>query len=165
MLKCTTNHCHHDALEGSDKCKSHGNEVQRVRRYKLVSKNLQERLDDLSTVDNMTSLRGEVALAQTALEERINSLGDSPAASEVAGAHAAINDSLRTIEKLVASMHKHDLANDEVLSKVSIIKLCGDIIDVIANRLAPFEDHVDYPGVIDSIDQDILLLVDRATND
>ena len=165
MAKCSTDHCHHDALDGSPKCSAHGDEEQRVRRYKFTSKKLQERLDELDQVENPASLRAEVLLAHSALEQRINALGPDPAASDIAGAHGAINDSLRTIEKLVASMHKQDLATNEVLAKHTAFKLVADIVDAISNRLAPFEDHAEYPKLIDNIAEDLQTLVDDASNE
>lgn len=162
-MKCLK--CHHDALDGSEYCPAHGSEPQRVRRYKLTSKKLQDRITELEAVDNPASLEAEVYLAHSILEERINSLGEDPTASELASAHSAINDSVRTIEKLVASMHKQNLASGEVLTKDSAYRLIGAIVDAVSSRLLPFEELPEYPGVVDGIASDCQKLVEEANNE
>jgi hypothetical protein len=150
-------------IEGTNKCPRHTNERERVRRYKLTSQKLQTRLNELTSVDYMASLKEEVAMATILCEERINEAGDDPV--KLVAAHAAINDSLRTIDKLVQSMHKHDIATGEVLSKAALERLMGRIVEVVAQHLEPFSDHPDYPDTIDKIDEAVADLIDSANNE
>jgi len=162
-MKCTVPSCYHDVIEGTEKCPRHTNERQRVRRYKLTSKKTQQRLEELTSVDYMASLKEEVAMATILCEQRINEAGDDPVAQ--VAAHSAINDSLRTIDKLVQSMHKHDIATGEVLSKPALVRLMGRIVGVVAQHLEPFSDHPDYPNTIDKIAEACGELIDEANND
>lgn len=163
-MKCKIEHCQHQRVDESEFCQRHSNEKQRVRQYRLNSKRLQDRIDELTQVEAMASLKAEVALAQIQLEERYNALGVDPSASEVAAVHKDVNDSLRTIEKLVASMHKNDLAINAVFSRFAAFQLIADIVDAVSNRLEPFADHPEYPALIDNIDNDLEKIVNNATN-
>lgn len=162
-MKCQHDpNCQHDAVPGTDRCKRHTNERQRVRRYNLTNSKLQERVDALTEVDYMASLEQEVALAQTMLEQRLNAAGDNPV--EIIAAHEAANRSLETISKLVQVMHKHDLATGEVLSKTALHRLMAKVIDKIAGRLEVFTDHPGYAQTIDLIADDVETLIEKADN-
>jgi len=160
-MKCIK--CNHDAIEGTDKCPSHSNERARVRRYKLKNQDLMERMADLTSVDYMASLKEEVALAQTMLEQRINMAGSDTLA--ILATHDATNKSLETILKLVAAMQKHDMATGEVLAKPALERLMGNIVEDIAKELSPFEDHPQYADVIDRIFDRIGTRIESATNE
>lgn len=162
-MKCNIESCYHDVVEGTAKCSRHTNERQRVRRYKLSSKRVQDRIRDFSSVDYAASLKEEVAIATFMCEERLNEAGDDPA--KLIAAHSAINDSLRTIDKLVSSMYKHDIQSGEVLSKPALIKLIGAVVDVVAEHLAPFSEHPDYPDTMDKIEVAIDTLIEEAENE
>lgn len=162
-MKCDQPNCYHNSLPGTDKCKRHTDEKQRVRRYKLTNQKLQERINEITGVDYMASLEEEVALAQTMLEERLNAAGNDPAS--IIAAHEATNKSLETISKLVQVMHKHSIATGEVLSKTALLRLMQDIIGVVAEELDPFSSHEAYPGVIDRIAEKVANLVEDAQNE
>lgn len=163
MTKCSTKNCYHDTEPGTDKCRRHGNERQRVRRYHLTNQRLQERVQQLTNVDYMASLEEEVALAQTMLEQRLNHAKDDPAA--IIDAHEATNRSLETISKLVQVMHKHNLATGEILSKPALHRLMAEIVGDIAGELDAFSEHPAYAEVIDRIDEKITARIEAATND
>lgn len=162
-MKCQHNsNCHHDAVPGTDRCESHTNKRERVRRYKLVNKKLQDRIGELTSVDYMASLEEEVALAQTMLEERLNAAKSDPL--EIIAAHEATNRSLETISKLVQVMHKHDIATGEVLSKPALLRLMAGVIEDIAAELEPFAEHPGYADVMDNIANKIEQRIERANN-
>ncbi len=163
-MKCQHNsNCHHDAVSGTDRCGSHTNARERVRRYKLTNKKLQDRVQELTAVDYMASLEEEVALAQTMLEERLNAAGGD--SLEIIAAHEATNRSLETISKLVQVMHKHDLATGEVLSKPALHRLMSGIVEDIGNELEVFVDHPAYSQVMDNIENAIVKRIENTTND
>lgn len=111
----------------------------------------------------MASLKSEVALAQTMLEQRLNAAGDNSA--EIVSCHNAVNSSLDTINRLVASMHKYDLASGEVLSKPALTRLMGGVIDDVASELEAFQDHPEYAGAIDRIEARIAIRIEETTNE
>lgn len=162
-MKCNTQHCHHQAITGTEKCQRHTDETARVRRYRLTNPNLQERIDELTSVDYMASLKSEVALAQTMLEERLNACGTNP--TEIIAAHIAVNSSLETINRLVTSMQKFDLATGEVLAKTALARLIAGAVDDIANEIEVFSDHPDYIGVMDRIEERLSIRIEEATNE
>jgi len=162
-MKCTTDHCNHNALTGQPKCKRHTDEEQRVRSYRLNNAKLQNRVDELTSVDFMSSLKAEVALAQTMLEQRLNSAGSSSA--EIVACHMAVNSSLETINRLVASMHKYDLSTGEVLAKPALTRLMGQVVDDIATELEAFQDHPAYADVMDRIADRLAARIKETTNE
>jgi len=162
-MKCNTKHCNHDTLLGEPKCKRHTDEERRVRSYQLNNTNFQGRLDELTSADFMFSLKSEVALAQTMLEQRLNSAGDNTA--EIVACHMAVNSSLETINRLVASMHKYDIATGEVLAKPALTRLMDQVVNDIATELEAFQDHPAYADVMDRISDRLTTRIKNATND
>lgn len=117
----------------------------------------------MTSVDYMASLKSEVALAQTMLEERLNAAGTD--AAEIVASHNAVNSSLETINRLVTSMQKFDLATGEVLAKSALIQLMAGIIEDVAEELEAFADHPEYANMIDRIEDKLAARIEEANNE
>lgn len=112
--------------------------------------------------DSLTTLRSEVVLLKSMIEQRLNSARTD---AEKISAFNAVHPALSTLEKLVSSIHKLETQSSQSLSKEVALDLAREI-----GRLIVVEfNKADLPPgtrdrLVDSLSAKIAQAVSSATN-
>lgn len=107
--------------------------------YLLTNPRFQTRLTELSTADEIKSLRGEVAIARMLVEERFNK---SATDQDLQSATGAINALLLTIEKLVSRSHVLEQNLGQLYHRSTIVQMMQAFIAVVDEEVRPLEDGI-----------------------
>ena len=116
--------CPKQALTGTNFCKSHApvgaklNPI--IDQYRITCKLIEESTLRHAQTDNLKSIRGELALARSLLESRLNMVQNE---AEMVAAMPSCKDYLALIDKLVSSLHTMDLKLSNLLDKRALVKL------------------------------------------
>ena len=143
--------CLRDALEGSQYCKTHAKGKKgldpEMRQYLLTEAQMKASTDRHGAVEQIKSLREEVAIARSLVERRLNMIETD---SDLLAACGPVNSLLLTIERLVTSCHKLEESLGDLLAKAAIPKLAQALIAVIIKEL---ENVDDYETIVDRISE------------
>lgn len=104
------------------------------RQYLLTNPRFQARLTQLSTADEIKSLRDEVAIARMLVEERLNDTNH-----DLFQSSGAINALLLTIEKLVSRSHILEQNLGQLYRKGTIVQMMQAFITVVDEEVRPLE--------------------------
>lgn len=141
--------CTNKVVDGTKYCPIHiarlhknvSDEKQRI--YKLTL--FRARAQEMSDHNEHTNLREEVGILRMTLE----SLLESCESSTDLLIHAnRITDLTRTIQKIVADCHRIDKFTAKYLDKTAVLKLAGDIIDILCK-------HIDDVELLEAISNEI----------
>ena len=155
--------CWHQVIEGSTLCPSciadGGRMVEANRqRYLLTDPRFQVRLAELSTADEIKSLRDEVAIARILVEERLNKIKND---QDLFSACGSINALLLTIEKLVSRSHILEQNLGQLYHKSTIIQMMQAFVEIVDEEVRPLEGGI---GAIDRIVEGIYGYAQQARN-
>lgn len=107
--------------------------------YLLTNPRFQTRLAQLSTADEIKSLRDEVAIARMLVEERLNkSITDQ----DLLSATGSINTLLLTIEKLVSRSHILEQNLGQLYHRSTIVQMMQAFVAVVDDEVRPLEGGV-----------------------
>lgn len=130
-----TGQCMNLAMEGSDYCAAHGgnkgqesSEKERLRNYKLKCAAIRRNMIEKSHSTGIKSLRDEIALARTVLEEVLNKCDT---AVDLILSQNQIQQWIAQIDKLVTSCHKLETSLGMTLDRAAILKLGTAFIDAM----------------------------------
>jgi hypothetical protein len=157
--------CDRVSSEGSDHCEVHCKHKierkQRLQHYWLSNPELQDNLNRHAAVEEVRSLREEIHLARMMVETRLNLVEDGDRGDMLA-AFSNVNTYLQTIEKLVSSCHRMEVALGNLLSKASIFVLGQEIVNILIDEL----QHVDgYEEIVDRISEKVIIAIAEQQNE
>lgn len=148
--------CPYKVVEGTGKCQRHGGtqllkakDVQKSHDYRLQV--WQQRVDEFSASEKVTSLSGEIAILRMLLEQTLNQCSN---ATELVIYSPRIADLATRIERLVLSFDKVTTRTSNLLTKGAALNLGAQIVDIITK-------HVQDSNAIDKISNDIIDVVVR----
>lgn len=156
--------CWHQATEGASLCPTCSPDggaavVEANRRqYLLTDPRFQTRLAELSTADEIKSLRDEVAIARMLVEERLNKIKSD---QDLYTACGAINALLLTIEKLVSRSHILEQNLGQLYHKSTIIQMMQVFVEIVDEEVRPLVGGV---IAIDRIVERIYRYAQQARN-
>ena len=156
--------CTRLAASGSTLCKMHDPKAaerdrkERLRHYLLANPDLSVRYDRHSTVEEIRSLRDEIALARAMVEKRLDAVETN---SDFLAACGAVNSYLQTIEKLVSSCHRKEVSLGNLLSKASVFALGQEIVTILVDELNSLPG---YEEIVDRISEQIVSTIAEREN-
>ena len=133
----TTPHSNYCAIHGGNKAEVREQKT-RLRNYQLQQ--YRQRTAELSSSNEIKSLRDEIGILRMMLEQRINSCSTD---SDLMVAAPAIGDMVMKVERLVTSCHKLEGQLGNHLDKQVLISFAQQVIQCISNHVEP-----DIAGVI-----------------
>jgi hypothetical protein len=103
-----------------------------------------------SQVEELKSLREEIALARAMIERRLNLVESNADFLQACG---TVNTYLLTLERLISSCHKLEVNLGALLSKGAILALAQEIVSILMIEL----EHIDgYETIVDRISERII---------
>jgi hypothetical protein len=106
-----------------------------------------------SQVEELKSLREEIALARAMIERRLN-LVESDA--DFLQACGTVNTYLLTLERLISSCHKLEVNLGALLSKGAIVSLAQEMVGILMDEL----EHIDgYEQIVDRVSNRMVELI------
>ena len=152
--------CGRVAEEGSEMCKRHkGKSDYNKNMYIINDQEARDRFMRLNSHSELSSLRNEIAMARSLLEERFNAIGDSPA--QLALNVGPLNQLLLTIERLVKSAHTLEFNLGEVVGRGALISLAKTTSDVLLDELQGIDG---YEEIIDRVGSRIFEAIMELNN-
>lgn len=150
--------CPLDAVQGSMFCEEHSNELTLRANYLIEDERLRN-LFERKRGTELTSMRDDVALMRTMIEDRLN-LAKSDA--ERLAAYSQIGNWMGTLDKLVNSLNRLEEKTSAVLTRETLMKVAQSLVQVIAEEIANLPDS---EMVIDAIAQRVVPVIENATNE
>lgn len=127
--------------------------------YRLADSDLRARFNELSAMDSIETVRQEVRLLRTLIEDRINLARNE---AERITAFQVVHPAISTLNKLVDSLGKLERQTNEVLDKGAIDRMNDEIVTVLIEELC----HVDgYTDIIDRVGSRIAGVIAGARNE
>jgi hypothetical protein len=164
MARCEFTHptgqCAEEALEGCRYCSLHTHidpERHQKRLYNLLKYKYRTRYEQIGEHEALRSLRDEVAISKMMLEETLNSIQND---SEFMASRAELAQQLATVEKLVASMLKMEVSLGTLISKPTLVKIAGEIVQILLKKLKDIPDH---EMLIDDISAEIIQTIGKVS--
>jgi hypothetical protein len=156
----TDGQCPHEAVEGSTFCKAHTHtKVDPLRHYMLTNQVIRSGTERHNAVDEIKSLREEIALTRALIENRLNMIeGEADFVSSM----GIVHQYLATVEKLVTSCHRMDTNLGNLLNKASILNLAQELVQAIAEEL---EDVPGRDEIVDRISTKLVDIIGNKQND
>jgi hypothetical protein len=155
-----TGQCSRQAVEGCDKCEVHGGRpMEALKAYLVTCKYLGDSPNRHLAVNELKSLREEIALSRSMIETRLNMVNSE---AEFISTMPVFQTFMQTIEKLVVSCHNMEVKLDQVLNKSAMIRLAQDIIKVITTNLEGVEGKDE---LIEKIANEVIQAVLKASNE
>jgi hypothetical protein len=112
-----------------------------------------------NAVDEIKSLREEIALTRALIENRLNMIeGEADFVSSM----GIVHQYLATVEKLVTSCHRMDTNLGNLLNKASILNLAQELVQAIAEEL---EDVPGRDEIVDRISTKLVDIIGNKQND
>jgi hypothetical protein len=121
--------------------------------YNLSKYRYRNRYDNFYENEALRSLRDEVALARTVLEERMNMINNS---AEFIAACPQLNTLFLTVERLVNTCHRLETSLGSLLSKPTLLRIVQKIVDILTEEMASVPNH---EAIIDKLSDRIIEVV------
>lgn len=103
--------------------------------------------------DDISSLRQEIGVTRLVLERLIEQCQTE---ADLIIYSNKITELVKTIKTLVQDCHRLDKSRGSLLDKTTILKIAGDIIDIVT-------EEIDDPGVLEKISGKILEKIAKAS--
>lgn len=149
--------CHNPSVDGSDKCAKHSKESDRIRSYRLKG-TLRERFEHHSSADLLTTVRDEIHLLKSLIEDRLD-LAESPAERLVA--FQTVRPALVDVVKCFEILTKLETATSVTLGKEALSELGKEVIKILTEELEGVPNH---DSIIDSVAARIAASISDARN-
>ena len=106
-----------------------------------------------SQVEELKSLREEIALCRSLVERRLNMIETS---ADFLSAIGTVNTLFLTLEKLITSCHRLEVNLGTLLSKAALLDLAKEMVEILMSEL----EHVDgYEELVDRIGEQIVAAI------
>jgi hypothetical protein len=158
--QATTRHgqCIKLAVENEIYCDYHlrdrdAEDAQSLRAYMLTDPITSGAAGRHSQVEELKSLREEIALARAMIERRLNLVESNADFLQACG---TVNTYLLTLERLITSCHKLEVNLGSLLSKGAIVSLAQEIVSILMEELSEIDD---YEQIVDRISGRMIELI------
>jgi len=144
--------CAYQAAEGQEFCPYHLRDrdfenKQSLKAYQLTNIDIAESAGRHSQVEELKSLREEIALCRSLVERRLNMVESN---ADVISAVGQVNSLFVTLEKLVSSCHRLETSLGNLLSKASLLDLAKVIVEIVMDELEGLDG---YETIVDRISE------------
>jgi hypothetical protein len=106
-----------------------------------------------SQVEELKSLREEIALARAMIERRLNLVESN---ADFLNACGTVNTYLLTLERLISSCHRLEVNLGNLLSKAAILDLAKDIVSILMEEL---QEVPGFEEIVDRISERIITAI------
>jgi len=150
--------CRREAVEGKSYCPYHLKDKDiedkmALRTYILTDPAISGSAGRHSQVEELKSLREEIALARAMIERRLNLIESN---ADFLNACGTVNTYLLTLERLITSCHRLEVNLGNLLSKAAILDLAKEIVGILMSEL----EHVDgFEEIVDRISERIIAAI------
>jgi hypothetical protein len=147
--------CAHQAVDGQNLCAYHMKDrdvedKMSLRSYILTDTVLAESAGRHSQVEELKSLREEIAICRSLVERRLNMIESN---ADLLAAVGQVNSLFLTLEKLISSCHRLETSLGTLLSRSSLLELAKGIVGTIMDELEGIDN---YEEIVDTISEKIL---------
>ena len=129
--------CNVKKVENSEYCPAHGGsssfigqEKRELRNYRLNQ--FKQRIGELSSSDNILSLREEIGVLRMLIESKINQCQNSTDLLLIAG---PLSDLLMKVEKVVTSCGRLDMRLGRLLDKGRVLQFAKTIVQIVSEEI------------------------------
>jgi len=156
--------CKREAEQGQSLCPLHvspGTDAQKwgKRMYAIQNHARRVRHSTFSDHEELRTIKEEIAIARTLLEERLNTIKTD---ADLIAACGPLNTLLLTIERLTTSCLKLDQTVGNLLGKPTLLRIASDTVDIILHEL---EDIPHKEVIVDKISQKMLEVINNIEED
>ena len=106
--------------------------------------------------DELRTIREEIAIARTLLEERLNTIKTD---ADLIAACGPLNTLLLTIERLTTSCLKLDTTVGNLMAKPTLLRIASDTVAIILQELKDIPNHEE---IVDKISKRMVDVMDSA---
>jgi len=124
-----------------------------LRAYILTNPEISEGAGRHSQVEELKSLREEIALARAMIEKRLNLVESN---ADFLNACGTVNTYLLTLERLITSCHRLEVNLGNLLSKAAILDLAKEIVSILMDEL---QEVPNYEEIVDQISERIVAVI------
>ncbi len=147
--------CSHQAIDGHNFCAFHlkNRDIEdeiALRGYRLTNPAIAEAAVRHGQVEELKSLREEIKLCRSLVEQRLNLIESN---ADLLMAVGQVNTLFLTLEKLISSCHRLETSLGDLLSKASLLDLAKNIVSIVMDEL---QDIDDYEVIVDRISDRII---------
>lgn len=147
--------CAHQAIDGRDLCAYHlkdrdVEDKMSLRSYILTNPDIANSANRHNQVDDLKSLREEIAICRSLVERRLNMIESN---ADVLAAVGQVNSLFLTLEKLISSCHRLETSLGTLLSRSSLLELAKGIVGIIMDELEGIDN---YEEIVDKISERII---------
>ena len=118
-----------------------------LRAYILTNTDIAESAGRHSQVEELKSLREEIALCRSLVEQRLNMVKSD---ADLLAAVGQVNSLFLTLEKLISSCHRLETSLGNLLSKASLLELAKSIVEIVMDELEGVEN---FEEIVDNISE------------
>lgn len=136
--------CPRHTVEGSLFCAVHANEADRIKGY-LINDEILKKQFDHHTQGDLYSLRGEIVLLRSMINQRLNTATNDLERSAV---YREVGGWIATLDKLVNSLSKLEEKTSQTLTREALLDFARRVIDVVSQEVKQIDG---YEKVIDAI--------------
>lgn len=153
-----TGQCPYKAAPGEKYCVYHLRDPDRearesLRAYVLTNSDIAERAGRHSQVEELKSLREEIALCRSLVERRLDMIESN---ADFLSACGQVNTLFLTLEKLITSCHRLEVNLGSLLSKAAILDLAKEIVGILMDEL----EHIDgYEEIVDKVSDRVIATI------
>ena len=151
--------CPHRAVDGSQYCSRHCDEKARIKGYRLLDPVLRERFEHHSDEDSLKTVRQEIAILRSMVEDRLNM---AQTRAEKEAAFQMVTPWIANINKLVENLTKLARQTSMMVGKAALMKLSGEIVQILVEELEGVEN---YDSIIDTVASRIATAVAETKNE
>jgi hypothetical protein len=150
--------CAHAAIQDHDKCayhlrNLHIEDAMALKAYLLTNPDIAGPAGRHSQVEELKSLREEIALCRSLVERRLNMIESN---ADFLNAIGTVNKLFLTLEKLISSCHRLEVNLGTLLSKAALLDLAKEMVEILMSEL----EHVDgYEALVDRIGERIVAAI------
>lgn len=150
-----TGQCPHQAIDGENLCAYHlkdrdVEDKMSLRSYRLTDTALAESAGRHNQVEELKSLREEIAICRSLVERRLNMIESN---ADLLSAVGQVNSLFLTLEKLISSCHRLETSLGTLLSRAALLELAKNIVGIIMDELEGIDN---YEEIVDKISERIL---------
>ena len=157
-----TGQCKREAVPGQANCALHTEKLAgdpqkfSKRMYMIQNHDRRVRHATFSDHDELRTIREEIAIARTLLEERLNTIKTD---ADLIAACGPLNTLLLTIERLTTSCLKLDTTTGNLMARPTLLRIASDTVAIILQELKDIPNHEE---IVDKISRRMAEIIDSA---
>lgn len=124
--------CTNASLDGSEYCRKHANENDRIFGYYIRDPELRDGLDRRADDSGVETVEGELGLLRQFLENKLNS---ATSRAEMEAAQTVASDWVMKINLLSQNLNKQKALASEVLGRAALERFAQEVITIVAEEI------------------------------